>query len=60
MDKKTVLHIDLMSCLISDLANLFDESIEGMSQLDAADFKDKAGKTWALVERARAIRKEPE
>ena len=41
--------------LISDLADLFGD-VDDMSQLDASEFKDNAGKIWALRERAVALR----
>ena len=41
---------------IDKVANLFDEDITDMSQLDAADFKDKAGDIWSLVEEARKFK----
>jgi hypothetical protein len=43
--------MDLDIC--TDLAELFDSDITDMSQLDAADFKDRAYEIWSLVVRAR-------
>jgi hypothetical protein len=37
------------------LARLFPENITEMSQLDASDFKDNAGKIWDLVVEARIL-----
>jgi hypothetical protein len=45
--------IDEARFLIGDLALLF--TAKSMDELDAADFKDKAGETWSLVERAREL-----
>ena len=40
---------------IKNVATLFSLNIESMDQLDAADFKDRAGKIWDLVETARQL-----
>jgi hypothetical protein len=48
-----------MQDLTEDLGKLFPNA-ESMDDLDAADFKDKAGKIWSLIERARAIMAEYE
>jgi hypothetical protein len=40
---------------IENVATLFPLNIESMDQLDAADFKDRAGKIWDLVETARQL-----
>jgi hypothetical protein len=45
---------------IHEVAVLFDADIEDMEDLDAADFKDKAGDTWDLVEKARELVNESE
>lgn len=46
--------LELATEVIEDLAALFGEA-DDMSQMDAADFKDNAGKIWDLRQRARAI-----
>jgi hypothetical protein len=40
---------------IKQVANLFPLGVGDMSEMDAADFKDKAGETWALVQDARQL-----
>jgi hypothetical protein len=40
---------------IAKVANLFPSDVKNMEQLDAADFKDRAGKIWDLVEMARRL-----
>ena len=41
--------------LIEDLAALFGD-VKSMEEMDAADFKDNAGKIWDLRERAKNIK----
>jgi len=41
---------------VSEVAELFGPEITDMSQLDAADFKDKARNTWYLVQQARKLK----
>jgi len=43
-----------MQRLIEDLAKLFPGATD-MSEMDAADFVDNAGKIWSLRERAREM-----
>ena len=43
-----------MQDLVEDLADLFGDA-EEMDELDAADFKDNAGKIWELRQRAKDI-----
>jgi hypothetical protein len=41
--------------IVIQLANLFPVNVTDMDQLDAADFKDRAGEIWDLFQKARVI-----